>query len=139
MVCGTVDLHCSAGAILWQWYSAQQRCGSDAHTRDSKQYPDTQLSARSVARTHIQRTLGNSSVQCYMPGQGTDNKQYTLCRSIRWAIKQPHGWVSITLKQQVHKTMQRSFEYTDLLEIARRKVYSNWLKANLSVEHRWIM
>ena len=24
-----------------------------------------------------------------------DNKQYTLCQSIRWAIKQPPGWVSI--------------------------------------------
>ena len=71
-----------------------------------------------------------------------DNQQCTVYRSIRWAIKQPLGWVSIAFEQRVHKTMQRSFKYTDLLEIvqiARRKVSINWLKANLSIEHLWIM
>lgn len=90
-------------------------------------------------RTHIQQTLGNSIVHCYMLGQGMDNKQYTLCQSLRWAIKQPPGWVSITFIQQVHKTMQRSFEYTDLLDIARCKVSTDWMKDKLSVEHVWII
>ena len=90
-------------------------------------------------RTHIQQTLSNSIVHCYMLGQGMDNKQYTLWRSIRWAMKQPPGWVSITFVQRVHKTMKRSFEYTDLLKIAHHKVSTSWLKAKLSVEHLWIM
>ena len=56
-------------------------------------------------------------------------------------MNQPPGWVSSTFVQRVHKAMQRSFEYTDLLEIARRKVSTNWLalKANLPVEHMWVM
>ena len=41
--------------------------------------------------THIQRTLGQSMVQCCMVEQGEDTAQYTLATSLRWAIKQPPG------------------------------------------------
>ena len=33
-------------------------------------------------RTHIQRTLGQSMVQCYMLEQGMDTAQYTLAQSL---------------------------------------------------------
>ena len=83
-------------------------------------------------------------VQCYnvMPGQGMDTAQCTLARSLRWAIKQPPGWVFISFIERVHKTLQRSLEYADLLHLARHKVSTNYLKAKLSylsVEHVWIM
>ena len=89
--------------------------------------------------THIQRTLGQAMVQCYMLEQSLDTAHCTLARSLRWAIKQPPGWVFITFIKRVHKTLQRPLEYVDLLHLARHKVSTNYLKANLSVEHMWIM
>ena len=70
----------------------------------------TQLSTHSVARTHIKRTLGQSIVQCYMVRQGVDTATYTLVRSLRWAIKQPPGWVFLSFIKRVHKTLQRSLQ-----------------------------
>ena len=89
--------------------------------------------------THIQRTLGQFMVQCYVVGQGVDTTTYTLARSLRWACKQPPGWVMLTFSVRVHKTLQRSLEYADLMHLARHKVSTNYLKANLSVEHLWTM
>ena len=90
--------------------------------------------------THIQRTLGQAMLQCYMLEQGMDTAQYTLAQSLRWAIKQPPGWVFITFITRVHKTLQRPLEYADLLHLARRKVSTNYLKATLLLNIiMWIM
>ena len=89
--------------------------------------------------THLQRTLGQSMVHCYMVQRGEDTNQYTLATSLRWAIKQPPGWVLLTFITRIHKTLQRSLEYAELLHLARHKVSNNFMKANLSVEHLWVM